>query len=110
MSAQKRELYSSPHGDRWFLRRDPATGSVFIRHEANAPSGGHATEMDIATFLSGGPRNPEHQALLQLIGTLVESDHQGVDETRRDGSVRKSPWAPMCRTRGAVADSCGLGA
>lgn len=73
MPAEQRELYSSPNGDRWLLSRDPATGNVFIRHEANVPSGGHQTDMDIGAFLSGGQRNPEHQALLHLIGTLVES-------------------------------------
>jgi hypothetical protein len=66
------ELYSSPNGDRWLLKRDPATGNVFVRHEANVPSGGKRTDIDIGEFLSRGQRNPEHQALLQLIGTLVE--------------------------------------
>ena len=69
----QRELYSSPNGDRWLLRRDPATGDVFVRHEANVPSGGKRTDIDIGDFLSSGQRNPEHQALLRLIGTLVES-------------------------------------
>jgi hypothetical protein len=94
MSAQKRELYSSPNGDKWFLSVD--TGIVFIRHEANVPSGGHVTEMDIATFLSGGPRNPERQALLHLIGTLVEGNPQiareNIGKTPRDGVARKTPW------------------
>jgi hypothetical protein len=53
MPAEKRELYSSPNGDRWFLARDPATGSVVIRHEANVPSGGRVTEVDIGTLSSG---------------------------------------------------------
>lgn len=70
MPAEKRELYSSPNGDRWFLARDPVTGRVFIRHEANVPSGGRVTEIDIGTFLSRGQRNPEHEALLNLIATL----------------------------------------
>jgi len=35
MSVQKRELYSSPNGDKWFLIGDPDTDNVFIRHEAN---------------------------------------------------------------------------
>jgi hypothetical protein len=70
--AEQRELYSSPNGDRWLLSRDPATGTVFVRHEANVPSGGKLTDIDIGEFLSGGRRNPEHQALLQLIGTLIE--------------------------------------
>lgn len=72
MPVEKRELYSSPNGDRWFIARDPATAHVFVRHEANLPSGGHSTDIDIGAFLSRGPRNPEHQALLRLIGTLAE--------------------------------------
>src|SRR4051795_12092266 len=43
--------------------RDLATENVFTLHEANAPSGGRVTEIDIGTFLGGGPRNPEHRAL-----------------------------------------------
>jgi hypothetical protein len=71
MPLERRELYRSPNGDRWFLSRDPATGNVFVRHEANVPSGGHLTDIDIDAFLSAG-QNPEHQALSHLIGTLVE--------------------------------------
>lgn len=70
--AGTRELYRSPNGDRWLLIRDPANGRVFVRHEANAPSGGHSSDLDVEDFLSWGPRNPEHEALLRLIGTLVE--------------------------------------
>jgi hypothetical protein len=70
---EQRELYSSPNGDRWLLSRDPATGDVCVRHEANLPSGGKRTDIDIGEFLSRGQRNPEHQALLRLIGTLVEN-------------------------------------
>jgi hypothetical protein len=70
---EKREFYSSPNGDRWFLSRDPATGRVFVRHEANVPSGGQVTDIDIGAFLSRGVYNPEHQALLRLIGTLIDS-------------------------------------
>ena len=73
MPAEQRELYNSPNGDRWLLKRDPASGDVFVRHEANVPSGGKRTDIDIGEFLSTGQRNPEHQALLRLIGTLVEN-------------------------------------
>jgi hypothetical protein len=76
MPAEHRVLYSSPNGDRWLLRRDPAAGDVFVRHEANAPSGGKRTDIDIGEFLSRGQRSPEHQALLQLIGTLVQNKPQ----------------------------------
>lgn len=75
---EQRELYSSPNGDKWLLRRDPATGNVFVRHEANVPSGGKRTDIDVGEFLSGGQRNPEHQALLRLIGTLVENKRRAV--------------------------------
>jgi hypothetical protein len=70
MPIETRELYSSPNGDRWLLGCDP-TGRVFVRHEANAASGGQVTDLDIGAFLSRGPRHPEHQALLRLIATLV---------------------------------------
>lgn len=72
MREETRELYNSPNGDRWFLGRDAGTGRVFIKHEANLPSGGQVSDINIGAFLSRGPLNPEHQALLRLIGTLVE--------------------------------------
>jgi hypothetical protein len=81
MPAQERELYNSPNGDRWYLAREPETGRIFVRHRANVPSGGKVTDIDIGAFLSGGLRHPEHQALLHLIGTLVESVPQRI--TRR---------------------------
>ena len=71
MSVEKRELYSSANGDRWFLAREAVTGRVFIKHEANAASGGQAADVDIAEFLRRGGQGPEHQALLRLIGTFV---------------------------------------
>jgi hypothetical protein len=72
MAIETRELYGSPNGDGWFLGRDPATEEVFVRHEPNAPSGGRPSDIEIGAFLSRGQRNPEHQALLRLIGTLIE--------------------------------------
>jgi hypothetical protein len=68
--AKTRQLYQTTNGDTWFLARDPATGSAFVRHEANAPSGGQATDIQLGAFLSG-PRNPEQDALLRLIGTSM---------------------------------------
>jgi hypothetical protein len=80
MGVEKRELYNSPNGDRWFLCRDPSTGEVFVRHEPNAPSGGRASDVAIGPFLSRGERNPEHQALLRLIGTLLDGRHSTCPE------------------------------
>ena len=71
MPIQTRALYSSPNGDRWLLSRETDTARVFIRHEANLASGGRVSDIDIGSFLSG-PLNPEHQALLRLIATLVD--------------------------------------
>ena len=68
--AETRQLYRSPNEDRWFLARDPATGTAFVRHQANAPSGGQVTDIELGAFLSG-PQNPEREALLRLIGASI---------------------------------------
>ena len=80
-----RELYRSPNGDTWFLARDPNTGLAFVRHVANASSGGHVTEMEIGEFLRE-PRHPENEALLRLIGSLVR-DTKGT--ATQDGPSRR---------------------
>ena len=66
-----RELYSSPNGDRWLLCKD-ASGRVFVLHQANIPSGGQASQIELGDFLTRG-YGPEQQALFQMIGTLTES-------------------------------------
>jgi hypothetical protein len=71
MAVETRELYSSANGDRWLLARDQASGDVFLRHEPNKPSGGAPTHIDIGAFLRRGASNPEHLALLDLIGSLI---------------------------------------
>jgi hypothetical protein len=70
--SERRELYRSPNGDTWFLAREPANGRAFVIHQPNAPSGGRLSHIDLATFLSNKAEGPEQQALLRLIGTLVE--------------------------------------
>jgi len=83
MPLNTRHLYRSPNGDQWFLCQDPAAGSVFIRREANLSSGGQVTDTDIETFLTGGERHPQHQALIRLIGTLVEPSPPASKADRR---------------------------
>ena len=68
--AETRQLYRSPNGDSWCLARDPTTGSAFVRHQANAPSGGQVSDIELGAFLSG-PGSPEHEALLRLIGASI---------------------------------------
>jgi hypothetical protein len=72
-ASSRRELYRSPNGDAWFLARDPSDERAFIIHEPNAPSGGQPSHLDVGAFLRLGANGPEHQALLRLIGTLVET-------------------------------------
>ena len=72
MPIRKRMLYSSANGDTWFLGCESGTENVFVRHEANPSSGERVTDIDIGAFLSAGQRHPQHEALLRLIGTLVE--------------------------------------
>jgi hypothetical protein len=50
---------------------------AFVRHKANALSGGQMTDMEIDAFLSGA-RIPEQDALLRLIVTLI-ADPQGAN-------------------------------
>jgi hypothetical protein len=66
-----RELYSSPNGDRWHLCKD-ASGRVFVLHQANIPSGGQTSQIELGDFLTRG-YGPEQQALFQMIGMLTES-------------------------------------
>jgi len=75
MSVQTRLIFSSPNGDDWFLAYDAVSERPFVQHRANAASGGHVTESDIGDFLGRGPHNPEHMALLRLIGTLADGGH-----------------------------------
>ena len=69
--SDRRELYRSPNGDAWFLGRDPNDARAVVIHEANRPSGGTVTILDLGSFLTFG-NGPEQQALLRLIATLVE--------------------------------------
>ena len=77
MAVARREIYSSPNGDRWLLVRDPDAGRVFIRHEPNLASGGQIADIEIGPFLSRDGQGPEKQELLRLIGTLVEGPSNG---------------------------------
>jgi hypothetical protein len=71
-----KELYSSPNGDRWHLCKD-ASGAVFVVHQANIPSGGRISRLELGDFLSRG-FFPEQQALVHMIGTLIDPDATGL--------------------------------
>jgi hypothetical protein len=64
-----RVLYESSNGDVWSLARHPASNTPVVKHQPNADSGGGTSY--IGKFLQDGANSPEHQALLNLIGTLM---------------------------------------
>ena len=68
MPSEAKTFYESSNGDRWTVVREPATDRVFVQHQANLPSGGQVTEMEVSRFLAADARGPEHQALRRLVG------------------------------------------
>jgi hypothetical protein len=81
MSTQQRELYSSSNGDSWYLCREPS-GRIMVSHEPNVSSGGKSSLIEVGTFLAKGNNGPEHEALRQLIGELVDGDHESGNTIR----------------------------
>jgi hypothetical protein len=87
MSVAARELYRSANGDRWCLVSDRTSGRVFVRHEANLPSGGTISDIELGAFLVQGGYGPEHQELLRLIGLLVEEPLPSIDKASEAGGA-----------------------
>jgi hypothetical protein len=73
MADGRREIYLSENGDKWLLCSDQ-DGRAYVEHRANLSSGGKVTPIEISNFLAPGRSGPEHQALLQLIASLVADD------------------------------------
>jgi hypothetical protein len=69
----RREVYRSSNGDVWFLVRNP-DGRFYVQHQPNQASGGKSSCLDVATFLATSPQGPQHQAIVSLIGSLVEGE------------------------------------
>jgi hypothetical protein len=86
-----KQLYRSPNGDTWFLARDPATGGAFVRHQANAASGGRMTDLEIDDFLSG-PQSPERDALLRVIGASIVNP-QGAEVGDEPAAEADREWS-----------------
>jgi hypothetical protein len=61
------DIYTSANGDRWRLVNDTAEKRVFVRHEANAASGGNVTDTEVDDFLSVGGSGPEYAALRRIL-------------------------------------------
>src|SRR5205823_14350482 len=74
------QFYRSQNGDTWFVARDPATGSAFVRHQPNASSGGQVPDLEIGEVVSG-PSPPEQEALLRRSGAMMTHPQEADAET-----------------------------
>jgi hypothetical protein len=72
-SGQQRKIYQSENGDTWWLCRQG--GGVFVLHQANLPSGGAVSKLELDQFLMSGRNSPGKLALLDMIGELTRCDH-----------------------------------
>ena len=63
------EIYQGSNGDSWFLCRNEI--GILVVHEPNEASGGKGSAVGFGDFLSK-KTGPEHEALLRLIGSLVQ--------------------------------------
>ena len=70
-SDRMRLLYHGDSGDDWLLIRNDR-GEVEVEHRPTPPSGGRISRLAVGEFLQTGHRGPQHEALLRLLGTLVE--------------------------------------
>jgi hypothetical protein len=64
LRAETRQLYRSPNGDTWSLAGDPATGSAFVRHQENAPSGGQVSDIELGGQVNAEPARGRHIGLV----------------------------------------------
>jgi hypothetical protein len=60
ISVEQRVFYASLNDDVWLLLREEGTADWLVRHQANAASGGHLTDLTVAAFLAQGEHGPEH--------------------------------------------------
>lgn len=74
MAIQRRELYQSSNGDRWYLAHDTDSERLFVQHQANAPSGGHIEDFELGSFLNRAKGSPEHRALVLMLAELIKND------------------------------------
>jgi len=72
MALLVRDLYHSANGDRWQLMREAGSERVFVRHQANLPSGGQVTEFAVEDFLRPDSAGPEHLALRRYLDREAE--------------------------------------
>jgi hypothetical protein len=84
-NVRTRELYRSPNGDCWYLCRN-TSGKIFVLHQANIPAGGRVSQIELGDFLARA-YGPEQQALLQMIGSLIEQTPAETAEDANPGEL-----------------------
>jgi hypothetical protein len=89
MSDELLEFAASSNGDRWLLGHDGESGVAYVLHQANLPSGGTRSRIEMVEFLERGRTAPEHRALLVMIGTLVS--RTGAVAGRLPATVNSAP-------------------
>ena len=67
MSTISEHIYTSSNGDTWHLLRDPQSGRMLVRHQANPASGGTVTDTEVDAFLRRAGSGPEFAALRRLL-------------------------------------------
>jgi hypothetical protein len=78
------EIYHSANGDHWHLIDDGRSNQIFVRHEANLPSGGCVTDTNIADFLNVNGSGPEYAALQDIIRQGLAGSIRQSQENRRE--------------------------
>lgn len=71
MKKDERVFYTSPNGDTWSFERDGRTETIRIKHQPNVSSGGQLSVTTLQNFLAGPHYGQQHDALIQLIRTLL---------------------------------------
>jgi hypothetical protein len=68
------------------------------------PSGGQVTDIEIGAFISG-PRNPEHDALLRLIGNSITNPHGADPRDDRPAESAAKEWSDQPQAPAKAADT-----
>ena len=69
-----RRIYTSSSGDTWDLVREEGSGRIAVVHTGNPASGGAKADFDLDAFLPRTKGSAENNALLEMIGSLVEKE------------------------------------
>lgn len=90
MSPVRTLIHAGSNEDSWFLCLGGDPADVFVFHEANSPSGGLPSRIELTDFLLKRTGSPEQHALLVMIGSLVHTADTGA--TAGSAILTRSGW------------------